>query len=292
MLLAAATTLSAQSVPDTARCRIALSAPARDSVTAGVSIRISPFDSSDRISKHYQSLIGLGIRQFFIVPQPLELGTYGTHMRLSRSESTDRVDTIGASLTLQSAYRAVLHRDGRITNVRAVGGTRDRGFDEAVVRAISDLGESQYLPPADAPAAIFRGDGLDIRIAVTPDQTIRSMSSAAADSAEEVTPLVRTRLPIRRITSQARPKGDSHGPRYPLDLRMANVEGKTVFDFVIDRNGAPMLSTVQVVSTTATQFVDAVLEFLPTLHFDPMTVEGCPVPVLVRMPFEFALTRR
>jgi TonB family protein len=78
---------------------------------------------------------------------------------------------------------------------------------------------------------------------------------------------------------------------YPTDLRNAGIEDKTLFEFVVDANGRVDLTTVQVMSSTATQFVKSVLDVLPDHRFDPLYVEGCPVPVLVQVPFEFSLIR-
>jgi hypothetical protein len=46
---------------------------------------------------------------------------------------------------------------------------------------------------------------------------------------------------------------------------------------------------VQVLSASAPQFVDAVLDVLPDIRFEPMYVEGCPVSVQIQQPFDFSL---
>ena len=68
------------------------------------------------------------------------------------------------------------------------------------------------------------------------------------------------------------------------------MQGETLFEFVIDANGAPDVSTAQVIRTTAPQFVQSVLDVLPKMRFDPLVVEGCPVGALVQMPFQFSLS--
>jgi TonB family protein len=199
-------------------------------------------------------------------------------------------DTTFATLTLRSVYLATLLRDGHLTHIRAVGGTRDDAFDAAVVHAIEALSASDLLPPPTAPAVTFRGDSLDLRILITPDTIEPPARAVTSPTAEGETPVLHLRLPVRRVTRPVRPKAGNRAPWYPEDLRRASVEGRTIFEFVVDADGRTDLTTVQVMSATAPQFIKAVLDALPELKFDPLHVEGCPVPVLVQMPFEFRLT--
>ncbi len=53
--------------------------------------------------------------------------------------------------------------------------------------------------------------------------------------------------------------------------------GQTLLDFIVDAAGQVDVSSAQVQSTTATEFVESVFETLPKLRFDPLFVEGCPV---------------
>jgi len=287
VLASAGHVLSAQSAPDSVQCRVTLAAASRDSQSTRLSIRISPFDTTNRLSASFRGLIGTGIHQFLSVPRPLPLHVYDAGPTPSRPG-----DTAFATLTLSGVYRAILLRDGHLTHVRAVGGTRDEAFDAAVVRALEALSASEMLPPPLPPATTFGGDSLDLRIAVTPDALgPRPSSVTGFRTAEGVTPVLLLRLPIRRVTRSDSPKPGNRPPKYPTDLRNAGIEGKTMFEFVIEANGRVDLTTVQVVSATAQQFVKAVLDALPDLRFEPLYVEGCPVPVVARMPFEFSLIR-
>ena len=281
--------LSAQSAPDSVQCRVTLAAASRDSVSTRLSIRVSPFDTANRLSASFRGLIGTGIYQFLSVPRPLPLHVYDAGPTPTRPGGTD---TAFATLTLTGVYRAILLRDGHLTHIRAVGGTRDEAFDAAVVRALEALSASEMLPPPSPPANTFHGDSLDLRIVITPDGlSFRPSSAAGFRTAEGVTPVLLLRLPIRRVTRSDSPKPGNRPPKYPTDLRNAGIEGKTMFEFVIEANGRVDLTTVQVISATAEQFVKAVIDALPDLRFEPLYVEGCPVPVVARMPFEFSLIR-
>ena len=72
-------------------------------------------------------------------------------------------------------------------------------------------------------------------------------------------------------------------------MREARVTGETLFELVIDAAGRIDVSSVQVQSATAEEFVESVFETLPKLRFDPLFVEGCPVRAFERMPFRFNL---
>lgn len=288
VLTCTARALHAQSATDSAQCRVSLSAASRDSQSTRISILISPFDTVNRLSASFSSLVGTGIHQFLSVPTPMPLHVYDQRSAFSRP---GRADTAFATLTLRSAYRAILLRDGHLTHIRAVGGTRDEAVDAAVVHAMEALSASDLLPPLSPPITAFGGDSLDLRIVVTPDLVGLLPQALSSSAAEGVTPLLGLRLPIRRITRAIGPRAGNRAPLYPADLRKAGVEGKTVFEFVVDADGRPDLTTVQVMSATAPQFLKAVLDALPDMRFEPLQVEGCPVPALVQMPFEFTLTR-
>src|SRR5262245_14036674 len=288
VLASTGTVLSAQSAPDSAQCRVTLNAASRDSQSTRLSILVSPHDTANYLSASFRGLVGMGIHQFLSVPSPLSLHVYDPRSTDSRPDP--KVPTF-ATLTLRSAYRATLLRDGHLIHIRAVGGTRDEAFDAAVVHAIQELSTSELLPPPSAPGTTFRGDSLDLRIVVTLDTISPLPRAGDSPTADGVTRGLHLRLPIRRITQDVRPRAGNRAPRYPEDLRAAGIEGKTTFEFVIDGDGRADLTTVQVTSATATQFVKATLDALPNLRFEPLYVEGCRVPVLVQMPFVFTLTR-
>jgi TonB family protein len=287
-LASTAPVLGAQTAPDSAQCSVALSAASPDSQSTRISILVFPFDTANQLSASYRGLIGTGIHQFLSLPDPLPLHVYDQRSALSRP---DHMETGFATLTLRSAYRAMLHRDGHLTQIRAVSGTRDEAFDAAMVHAIEQLGASELLPQPTPPFATFSGDSLDLRIIVTPEAVSLLPRVVSGPPTEGVTPVLLVRLPIRRITQDARAKPNGHGPRYPTDLRNANVEGSTRFEFVVDTSGRVDLTTVAVMSATAPQFVKAVWDALPNLQFEPLRVEGCPAPVLLQAPFDFTLQR-
>ena len=278
--------LGAQSAPDSAQCRATLDAASRDSQSVRIGIFVFPLDRANHISAAYGGLIGAGIRQFLTVPNPLALHVYSPG---SAIPSQGQMDGGYAALTLRSSYRATLHRDGHLSGIRTVGGTRDAAFDGAILVAMAQLSASELLPPPSTPDATFTGDSLDIRIVVTPESMSLTTRGVSGPPTEGVTPVVQLRLPIRHITQKARVKAGQPSPIYPTELRHAGVEGNTLLEFVVDPSGRADPTTVQVLNASAPQFVDAVLDVLPDIRFLPMYVEGCPVSVQLQQPFDFSL---
>jgi TonB family protein len=275
--------LGAQSATDSAQCRVALNAASPDSQSTRIGILVDPVDTANHLSAAYRGVIGAGIHQFLSLPKPMPLHVY--------SPGSAKRESGSAVLTLRSAYRATLHRDGHLTQIRTVSGTRDEAFDAAIVQAMEQLSASELLPPPSAPAANFSGDSLDLRVLVTPEAISLFPRGVGGPAAEGRTPIMVFRLPIRRITQKARARADGHGPVYPEDLRRARIEGSTLFEFVVDTSGRVDLTSAAVMSSSAPQFIKAVVDVLPDLRFEPMQVEGCPAPVLVQQRFDFSLNR-
>lgn len=282
--LVAASSLGGQQPPDPAHCRAILTGAALDSQTFEVRIAITAFDTTRQISDQYKSMIGVGARQFFAIPRPLELNTYDYRSSLDDSIVSQRF----AALAVYGVYRTILHDDGTFTDARAVGGARDEALDSSFVLALQQLSASKMLPPPGRDVQLSHG-ALDIRIVLISVVGTSDTTFAHADA--DQTPLFRVRVPVRHVTQIANAKPDNPEPHYPPHANWAQKEGDALLDFVINADGTPDLSSIQVVRATYTDFASAVLENLPSMRFVPLTVEGCPVRVRVGMPFEFKLRR-
>lgn len=286
VLLSMGRILGAQSAPDSAQCRATLDAASRDSQSVRIGLLVFPLDRTNHLSASYGGLVGAGIRQFLTVPNPLALHVYSPGSAILRE---GQMDGDFAALTLRSRYRATLHRDGHLSGMRTVGGTRDAAFDGAVLVAMAQLSASELLPPPSASDVTFTGDSLDLEIVVTPESMSLTPRGVSGPPGEGVTPVVQLRLPIRHITQKVAAKAGQPAPIYPTELRHAGVEGSTLLEFVVDPGGRPDPTTVQVLRASAPQFVDAVMDVLSDIRFQPMYVEGCPVSAQIQQPFDFNL---
>jgi protein TonB len=79
---------------------------------------------------------------------------------------------------------------------------------------------------------------------------------------------------------------------YPSLLRQAEVEGRTVLEFVVDPQGRVEAGSIKVIETSHPDFAKAARAAVPAMRFSPARVNGRAVRVLVRVPFEFTIIPR
>lgn len=282
---------SAQVTPvassDSARCDASLNTPTRDSALVQYDALVIPFDTAQHLPLYYREMLGQGLREQLTLPRPLVVNTYSDHARVVVDDPVRGDYAIG---TLRSVYRFALHRNGRLTSIRAVGGVRSSAFDDAIVEALVRLDSAQELPmPPDSTG--FDHDSLDIRLTVTPAAMVRSQFSGQPPTSPGTTALFRIRLPVRPIEKDVAGKPDHPSPRYPLSMRDKGIEGEVLAEFVVQQNGEVARRSIQFLKATALDFASAVADVLPSIQFYPMEIAGCKVAALVQMPFLFGLNR-
>jgi hypothetical protein len=94
-----------------------------------------------------------------------------------------------------------------------------------------------------------------------------------------------------QVERQARPTPASPVPVYPEPLRVANIDGEVLAQFVVDTTGLVDPSTFKVLKTTNPWFTAALYQVLPLFRFDPAQVKGHKVRELVQQPYAFNLRR-
>jgi TonB family protein len=92
------------------------------------------------------------------------------------------------------------------------------------------------------------------------------------------------------VQKQVQTAALSPQPRYPPDLKAANVEGEVLVQFVVDTMGRAELRTFKVLRSTDMGFSQAVRRVLPDLRFYPAEIGGRKVRQMVQQPFTFRLT--
>ena len=93
----------------------------------------------------------------------------------------------------------------------------------------------------------------------------------------------------QHVPGELTPKSPVHMPRYPMNLRMAGVEGSAAAEFVVDTAGAVVLPSIRIFSQTDPDFARAVITALPQARFVPQRDDGVPVCQRVIQPFVFTL---
>jgi len=85
--------------------------------------------------------------------------------------------------------------------------------------------------------------------------------------------------------------GTAASPKYPAELRAANISGEVLAQFTVDTTGAPVVGTLKILKSTHDLFTQSVREALPTMRFNPALVGGKAVRQVVQMPFNFNLSK-
>jgi protein TonB len=81
----------------------------------------------------------------------------------------------------------------------------------------------------------------------------------------------------------------SAAPAYPPTLQAAGIEGSATMQFVVDTTGVVDSTTVKVMTATHAEFVQAVREALPNMHFRPAELGDQRVRQLVEQQFKFRI---
>jgi TonB family protein len=255
-------------------CQDSLVTTGADSVTLAVTATLRAFDPQQRVPPELILFILHEITYRIRPPSPLSLSIYaGLAGSGSRSDSARLVHVV-----VNGMFGLTLHRDGRVTDSRTLSSTLNPNLDTRVIEAIRAVDSAGVLAPY---VATLKHKSVEMRLRL---QTARR----APDTSVVV---FRLRAPVVGLTEQVGPDPGQDGPRYPTGLREANVEGDVLLQFVVDESGRPDLRTLIVPTATNTGFLKAVVDALPRMRFRPAHVAGCPLKMLVQLPFEFRLRR-
>lgn len=89
------------------------------------------------------------------------------------------------------------------------------------------------------------------------------------------------------VTKQAAIAVGSVGPRYPIVMQEMRVRGSVGVAFIVDSNGEPVVSSLQVVVTSDDAFTEAVRQALPKMRFTAAEVNGRKVGQVMQLTFGF-----
>ena len=94
-----------------------------------------------------------------------------------------------------------------------------------------------------------------------------------------------------QVTQAAQQIPGTGNLRYPDTLRMANVEGVVLAQFVVDANGQFEPGSFKVLRSSHRMFTQSVELAIPAMRFTPAELRGARVRQLVQQPFTFSLSR-
>lgn len=245
--------------------------PTPDSLTLLLTSVVEPFDVSDDGTAEYATRLAGEIANALAVPTPFGMDAYIGH----RMPGDDAEHVTGAHLDLDATYGITLARDGHVRRAGVITASLNPALDRAVLAAIRAVDSAGSFAPV--PGGI-QGDTVPLRLLLTASDSSRARG----------VPILRARVPIRRLDRQLAPAGDERAPQYPDELRGRGIPGRVDVSFVVDAKGAVIRSTISVRGATDAAFARSVLEVLPTYRFIPAVVDGCAVPFHGAMPFAFA----
>ncbi|MDF1502544.1 hypothetical protein [Roseisolibacter sp. H3M3-2] len=256
-------------------------------VTDTLVLTIRRADGSGRaLPSPWAELTLQAVAEHLALPRPVRLPVWTSvaapSARPTRAALTRAAaDTVAP--TLANTILAVVTPAGRLREDPArIAASLDQGADLALVRALRAADSARVLPPAS--------DGRRDALHVFVGYAIAGRGGGV-DSAARAHPLSLVRRDVHVLSETPWPVPGTRGPAYPPGELANNVPGDATLEFVLDEHGVPFAHTLRPVRYTGWGFARAALEFVPGARFTPARVGGCGVPMLVRQPFEFRLTR-
>ena len=160
-----------------------------------------------------------------------------------------------------------LHRDGHISDTRLVTPSSMANFDSALTSAIMSAATTKAI--AAIPSS------------VTADSLVLSLYvGRRVDGSDK--PYLE-----KRTTCPAWPLADNPQPLYPPDMKSQDVRGFVRVQFMVNEDGKLDPNTVQVLQSSGDPFTEAVRAILPTLRYQPATVQGTKIRQLTEQTFTF-----
>jgi hypothetical protein len=270
--MAAQQSVLADSLRDSARnagCDSIIAAARVDSVDAGIFLSVRRVDGL-YLSDSAARLIVLTIGSAFVAPHPLRLSVFSgpQRMRMLRRSSPDTLPE-PRQPSLTGIYRMSMVHGDSIGRVRTTRSSLMVAFDSAAHEAI------RIASRVDGAFDTLEGDSLQLEVRFDSD------SIAGAHR------LVRAYFPRLRVSDAVPRPGNPPAP-FPEEARRDSLAaGDVVFRFVVGRDGAPDLSTIELVRGGEIAFIRAAFAALPEQRFSPATAHGCAVAQVIEYPFIF-----
>ena len=256
---------------DDLHCDSVVAAARADTVSKGLFLALKRVDGGDLATGQITDMLLL-VGAAFVPPKPFRLTVFaGPVLTPSLRRLGANADPVLRSPTLTGGYRVKLGSDGAFTSIETIRASLMPGFDSAAMLAIRTAGETKGLfAPRDG----------------TPSATIdfRFGSDTISEPGWTVRRLVTATFP-RMPVNDAGILTTSGSGDLPQAERREGFPAETVLRFVIDRQGVPIMETLEIVRGTSIDFVRAALTALGKQRFIPAQIRGCTVAQLVEFPF-------
>jgi TonB family protein len=258
-----------------------------DSITETLYLRLVPTDYDiwpaplTAKSKETLSLILQELRPLIATPRGLVLHVGPSSHFGPPSAQPGRADRGIPMITPRIAFTLSAH--GRVTGIQLHESSIAPAIDSTLLRALHLADSLRSL------AGLLLDVGGDT--ADTPDTLRLHLStSTSVESTVATLPFLRGRLPLYHMTA-VKPDRRNRAPSYPSAARQARAEGSVLIQFVVDTAGRVDLSTVRLLQPTYREFIQAVLERLPSFRYRSAQIGRCRVRELVEQPFVFNIAQ-
>jgi TonB family protein len=181
------------------------------------------------------------------------------------------------------AFTLRLHQDGRLADAEPVDSHIPASLAEAMIRAIDSASRLGGIGPAFFE---MKADPLPLRMVFRLGEPTSELN----------VPFYQLRFPVFFEFETDKPAltlPGSPAPKYPEELRQANIEGELLVQFVVDTLGRADMRTVRLLGPRQVyrEFLQAVIDVLPRMRFSAALYRGCKVKQMVQLPFAFKLNR-
>jgi hypothetical protein len=272
MLALASSVAPAQEAPS---CLKQLDRPTADSVRSTFAVTVQSFNPQRRLPAMYAGLYAEGLRQELKLPPGLVLPVFeADSITAAASPSSKRWMAVPS----MSVVYGVTVDSGKITRIRRIAGASDPAFDIAVARSLATLDSIGELPPL--PDSVGPGPlEMSFAIARVPARQVRQ----EIPNPGVTTPLFIVLSPAY-VVERPIARGADFGQFIPEPPTKRADEGVSV-RVVVDAAGVAEQTSMHVVAYSSAGYIRNVFEMIPNWHFQPLVLNGCPVPAIEELTF-------
>ncbi len=191
----------------------------------------------------------------------------------ARSATDSQFPVLVRAPRLSALLAASVARGGHLRDIRLLVGTESPELNASLLATASRVDSAGTAAPSTERNRESR-EPLLLRIQVSPPDGHTSY------------PLLRIRYDQPDVDEGPSPR-EVPPPHFPLDVAMRDLSGRVEVEFALTAEGTVDMSTLAILQGDYRQLTQAVLDIAPRWRYDPATLGGCAVPMLVRQAISF-----
>jgi hypothetical protein len=249
-------------------CDSAIASARVDSVSVGIFFSVDRLD--DELAPAHGTIIATAVATALRLPAPWRAEVFDgpPQMRALRRIGTGAGGELRAP-SITGVYRYTATRDQPVKHAEVVRASLVGGLDSAMLAAIRE-------------ASVIR----EVAQLREGEDSMRVQVRVSTDSGPTSHRLMTLEFPRMRVVDAVPARGNPPAA-LPEELRGASFQEEVLLRFVVDRQGLPDLSTVELARGRSGPLIRAALQALTAQFFTPASVAGCAVSQVVYYPFSF-----